>query len=154
MIAYLVQHGEAKPKEEDPERPLTRQGRDDVARVARDLVPRSLELGRILHSGKRRAAETAEILATHLEPREGVEEAEGLGPLDDPAEARRLLEEADRPLMLVGHLPHLSRLASSLLTGDQEREVVSFRNGGVLCLESGEQGWEVSWYLTPELAGV
>ena len=34
MKLYLVQHGEAKSKAEDPQRPLTERGREDVARVA------------------------------------------------------------------------------------------------------------------------
>ncbi len=34
MELYLVQHGEAKSKAEDPQRPLTQRGREDVARVA------------------------------------------------------------------------------------------------------------------------
>ncbi len=35
MQVYLVQHGLAKSKEEDPERPLTAAGREEVERVAR-----------------------------------------------------------------------------------------------------------------------
>ena len=33
MKLYLVQHGEAKSKVEDPQRPLTERGKEDVARV-------------------------------------------------------------------------------------------------------------------------
>jgi len=54
--------------------------------------------------------------------------------------------------MLVGHLPHLSRLASRLICGDEERKVVSFQMGGVVCLERDAEGnWSVRWALTPEL---
>ncbi len=35
MKLYLVQHGEAKKKEEDPLRPLSESGREDVQRVAK-----------------------------------------------------------------------------------------------------------------------
>ncbi len=34
MDLYLVQHGEAKPEAEDPERPLTDQGVETVRRLA------------------------------------------------------------------------------------------------------------------------
>jgi phosphohistidine phosphatase len=34
MWLYLVQHGQAKTEEEDPERPLTDRGAADVGRVA------------------------------------------------------------------------------------------------------------------------
>ena len=37
MKLYLVQHGQAVSKEEDPERPLSEQGREDVRRVATRL---------------------------------------------------------------------------------------------------------------------
>jgi len=53
--------------------------------------------------------------------------------------------------MLVGHLPHLQRLAGLLLSGDAEREVIRFRNGGVICLEKTEQGWAICWQVNPTL---
>ena len=59
MRLYLVQHGEAKSKTEDPQRPLTERGREDVARVAAFAASAGLQVGQIRHSGKRRAEETA-----------------------------------------------------------------------------------------------
>ncbi len=62
-----------------------------------------------------------------------------------------------QPLMLVGHLPFLSRLASLLLVGDPERALVRFRMGGIVCLTGepagagGTGGWMVAWMLIPEL---
>ncbi len=53
--------------------------------------------------------------------------------------------------MLVGHLPHLGRLSALLLTESLEREIVAFRNAGVVCLERQEGGFAVRWILTPEL---
>ena len=35
MRLYLVQHGEAKKVEEDPLRPLSEKGREDIQRVAK-----------------------------------------------------------------------------------------------------------------------
>ncbi len=55
--------------------------------------------------------------------------------------------------MLVGHLPHLRRLASLLLVGDPEREIIRFRNGAIVCLVQGDGHWLLQWVLTPELAG-
>ena len=49
---------------------------------------------------------------TGLVPLEGVLEQKGLGPLDDSQEAKRLTKQSEKLLMLVGHLPHLRRLAS------------------------------------------
>jgi phosphohistidine phosphatase len=59
---YLVQHGQAKPENEDPERPLTGDGLDAVARVARQSVEQlGVRPDRVVHSGKTRARQTAEV---------------------------------------------------------------------------------------------
>src|SRR4030095_10020237 len=63
MTLYLVQHGEAKAEAEDPERPLTARGRDDIGRLAALLARTGVRVARLAHSGKRRAQETAELLA-------------------------------------------------------------------------------------------
>jgi phosphohistidine phosphatase len=165
MELYLVQHGESKPESEDPERRLTERGRKEVERVARAAARLRLTLEAIAHSGKPRARQTAEILAAHLAPTRGPREMEGLAPKDDPARARQAVERAEEPLMLVGHLPHLSRLASLLVVGDPDREIVAFRMGGIVCLTRKEEkpdaagagasapgGWRLKWILTPELA--
>lgn len=177
MELYLVQHGESKPESEDPERPLTDDGWREVERVARAAARMRLTLEAIAHSGKLRARQTAEILAAHLAPTRGPREREGLAPKDDPSIARQAVERAPEPLMLVGHLPHLSRLASLLVVGDPDREIVAFRMGGIVCLRRKEEekdarahpagaggsagatvgggtgsAWRLRWILTPELA--
>jgi len=38
MELYLVQHGEATSNTENPDRPLTARGRDDVQRVSRHIT--------------------------------------------------------------------------------------------------------------------
>lgn len=151
MQVYLVQHGLATREEEDPERPLTAAGRAEVERVARAAAAAGVRPASILHSGKTRARQTAEILAAHTKPAGGTREVRGLDPRDEPQRARERLERADAPLMLVGHLPHLGRLAGLLLAGAPEREVVAFRNAGVVCLERREGGFALRWILTPEL---
>jgi phosphohistidine phosphatase len=74
--------------------------------------------------------------------------------MDDPEKARIQVEAAQGPLMLVGHLPHLSRLASSLLVGDPAKEIIRFRMGAIVCLVKVEGRWLLGWVLTPELASV
>ena len=154
MEVYLVQHGEAKPEAIDPARPLTDHGREEVERVARRAAALHLHVAEIRHSDKLRARQTAAILAEQLSPSAGVREMEGLAPMDDPQKARIQVEAAREPLMLVGHLPHLSRLASSLLTGDPAKEVIRFRNSAIISLVKAEGRWLLQWILTPELARV
>jgi phosphohistidine phosphatase len=45
--------------------------------------------------------------------------------------------------MLVGHLPHLARLAGLLLTGSSDRSVIRFCQGGLVGLEQTHTGWMV-----------
>lgn len=152
MELFLVQHGEAKPETEDPARPLTDRGRREVEQVARAAVRTGVRAVRIAHSGKLRARETAEILAAALHPPDGVAELVGLSPMDDPTIAQAAIGEMTEPALLVGHLPHLSRLVSLLLVGDPGRELVAFRMGGIVCLARSDGPWRLKWILTPELA--
>lgn len=154
MRLYLVRHGEAAPEAEDPRRPLSAPGRTAIERLAHHLaqvsaVPESLV---IRHSGKARAAETAEIFAAHLRPAEPPAQAAGLAPGDLPRQALELIEEAAGDLMLVGHLPHLGRLASLLLAGDAEALAIDLPTGGIICLEARSGLWRLNWLLAPSLA--
>ena len=155
MRLYLVQHAQAKQKEEDPARSVSEKGKKDIRKMAGYLNDHvNIHIGAIFHSGKTRAKQTAQALAEALSPPQGIREAEGLDPLADvEVWAKRLASgEVDEETMLVGHLPHLARLASRLVCGNDKQEVVSFRQGGVVCLERGEEGgWTVSWMQIPEL---
>ena len=110
-----------------------------------------IDIGGIHHSGKKRAAQTAEIFATRLAPEKGVKEVAGLNPNDDVQKFADKLQGQEGVLMIVGHLPFLGKLAGLLVTGDPSKTVVSFVNSGVVCLE-GEQGDRaVSWYIIPAM---
>jgi phosphohistidine phosphatase len=157
MHLYLVQHGEARSEAEDPERPLTERGREEAARVARFLARHGARPAAIRHSGKRRAEQTAAIFAEALLGDAGaIQAVSGINP-KDPVEpvAEPLSNEAAGSVMLVGHLPSLSRLASLLLAGDAERTIVRFRQGGAVCLVRSESGpgaqWSLAWMVTPDL---
>lgn len=150
MLLYLVQHGKAKDGDENPERPLTDEGRREVETVLLLLTRYgAVTASQVVHSGKRRAAETAEIIATRLDA--DVEESEGLAPDDDPVTWASRLRDSNRDVVLVGHLPHLSRLASLLLTGDPESAVVAFSNGGIVALQREDDHWRLLWSVPPAL---
>jgi len=155
MKLYLVQHGESKQEEENPARPLTGAGRKSAEQVGRHLARTALfQSGlAVCHSGKLRAKQTAEILAAALGLSGPPQEVAGLAPNDPPEAALDLVKSSTSDLMLVGHLPHLSRLASLLLVGTAERPIVRFRMGGVVCLGRDNTGaWALEWMLVPELA--
>ena len=146
MKLYLVQHG--KTNDEDPERHLSEKGIADVEKVAA-FVAESIEVKTVVHSGKARAKQTAEILRDHLNAPE-IKEAEDLKPLADPSVWALRLKEIDENLMIVGHLPHLSKLCSILLSRDENRKAVNFQMGSIVCLER-DKNWCINWVVIPEL---
>ena len=152
MRIYLMQHGKPVSKEEDPERPLSDEGKNDVESMAGFLQRSGIRIEDVLHSGKTRARQTAEIMVSRLNPGLEPQERPGLSPLDDVKQIAGQIKEAKKDLLIAGHLPHLARLASLLIAGDEAIPVVSFQQGGVVCLEKDEQGhWSVAWMVVPEL---
>jgi phosphohistidine phosphatase len=144
---YLVRHGEAVSEQQDPQRPLTASGREAVERVARMAEAKNVQVSAIFHSGILRARQTAEILAEALRFASGVQPLSGLRPQDDPAIAKGEIEAAESPIMLVGHLPHLHRLVSLLLSGDADSQVIEFTPATMICCSNDTSRWEISWTL-------
>ena len=154
MRLALVQHGQAKPQEADAQRPLTPQGRQDVQKVAAFLKPLRLGVAAVWHSGKTRAAQTAEILAQAVAAERGVLQQDGLAPNDPVAPVAEMLSKTTADLMIVGHMPFMGKLAAALLTGDESAGLIAFQQGGVLCLQRGDDGrWQVAWMIVPALLG-
>lgn len=153
MKLYLVQHCEPKIVEEDPAKPLSNRGLHTARKMAKYVEQMNVNVKKIVHSGKLRAKQTAEVFAERLNPVE-TRSDESLEPMAEPKIwVQRLTVEADN-IMLVGHLPHLSKLVSMLLTGNGEHSLISFRMGGITCLERGEEGvWNIQWFVVPELTG-
>jgi len=151
MNLYLVQHGEALSSDEDASRPLSEAGALHTRRVGDYLYRENKPvIPEILHSGKQRAAQTAELLAGSLHAF-FVAAAPDLMPNDDPGLWAERLKTRGGDLMLVGHLPHLQRLAGLLLSGDVAAEPVRFTNSCVLCLCRDEKAvWRVQWMVTPD----
>ncbi len=152
MRLYLAQHGEAEPKKNNPDRPLTVKGSFDVRKIAVFLESAGVRVTDIWHSGKIRARQTAEILAQALKANGNVKQREGLAPNDPVDEIKAKIDNRKEDLLIVGHLPFLAKLASLLITDDETRNVVIFQTGCVLCLERDEDsGWSVCWMAPPDL---
>lgn len=152
MKLYFVQHAESKRKEEDLTRPLSNRGWEDIRKTANYAKEHlRIKVEQIAHSGKLRAKQTAEVLAEHLNPPNGVITDINLEPLADPKAWKERLGETTEDIMLVGHLPHLSRLASYLLADAENKEVIAFKMGGIVCLERDQQRrWTIQWMITPD----
>ncbi|MDY0041414.1 MAG: histidine phosphatase family protein, partial [Desulforhabdus sp.] len=83
MALYLVQHGKSLPKEKDPDKGLSPEGISEVQRIAGVAGGDGVKVAIIKHSGKKRARQTAEILADTLHAAGGLHATSGLDPLDD-----------------------------------------------------------------------
>lgn len=152
MAVYLVQHGKSLPKTEDPQKGLSEEGMDEVQRIAQVASQYQVHVDAILHSGKTRAAQTAQIMAKYLAPPNGVSAVDGIAPLDDAAAyAGRL--NINSNLMIVGHLPFLERLISVLLMDNTEPPVFQMQNGGIVCLDRYRDTRQVAvkWALMPHI---
>ncbi len=151
MDVYLARHGDALSHLHDPRRPLSARGRDEVGRVAAFLARAGVRVGQIRHSGVLRAEQTAAILGQHLAPPGGVVQVAGLRPNDDVEKVVGELAEAQEPLMLVGHLPFMRRLASLLLLGQSQPALLDLPTAAVACLSGRPGRWVVRWLVTPAL---
>ncbi|MEN3046965.1 MAG: phosphohistidine phosphatase SixA [Candidatus Hydrothermales bacterium] len=151
-LFFLVQHGEAKSEIEDPERHLTEKGKEESKKVAEFLLNINLKPDLIIHSEKVRARETAEIFSKILNPPKEIIQGENLLPLDSPVFWAERLREEESNIMLVGHLPHLSKLTSLLIVNNQDKEIIKFRYSSCLILLREEKKFYVKLFITPEIA--
>ena len=152
MALYVVQHGNALPKTEDPEKGLSAEGKAETLRIAQVAKSYSVSVSEIRHSGKKRARETAEILAAALTPEKGVFAIHGLNPLDDVSVFGAGID-LSHDIMLVGHLPFLERLIGLLVCDDSDRTVFKLQNSGIVCLDKEEESgfWVITWALMPNI---
>jgi phosphohistidine phosphatase len=152
MRLYVVQHGQAVAKDVDPQRSLSEQGRVDVERMASFLGGAGIRVSRILHSGKKRAEQTAALLAGAVGSGRLLAKTSGIGPLDPTDEFARTVSRWTEDTMVVGHLPFMGRLVSRLVVGDEATTTAAFQPGTIICLERGEEGgWSLAWMIRPEL---
>ena len=99
----------------DEARPLSSRGRKQAERLGRLLAEIGFAPTVILSSPKRRALETAQIVASALDQPVRTDQELGVGP--DLADVERLLREQGNPRrpLLVGHDPEFSEIASGLV---------------------------------------
>ncbi len=162
MILYIVRHaiaGQRDPnssEQEDSQRPLTDAGRKKFRKIAKALAELGTEIDLIITSPYLRAADTARILQKKLGLDTGkLIVMDDLSPVGDQARLIKDISEKYGKLQnvaLVGHEPGLSRLISTLLSGDPTLPI-TLKKGGVCCLsaEKFEYGRcaTLEWLLAP-----
>jgi len=126
MRLYIVQHGDSLPKDVNPDRPLSDQGRADIQRLTEWLLSHNVQIAQILHSGKIRARETAEILRPLLTSPSQIYKRQGLAPNDSPETFLHQLRDREKDTLVAGHMPFVARAVSQALTGAPDRQLVEF----------------------------
>jgi phosphohistidine phosphatase len=152
MQLYLIRHAHAIDGPNDAERPLSPKGREQIKHVAGFLRERGqFSPVEFWHSPLIRAVETAELFAQHLHTKVPRREVAGLTPEDEPHTVVRQLAAAPESLAIVGHEPHLSALASLLVTGRASPPVFQMKKCSVLALEGAPPHWIVCWQISASL---
>jgi phosphohistidine phosphatase len=152
---YLLRHADAGDPDQwtgdDADRPLSNKGRRQAHRVADHLARIGWRPDAILTSPKVRARETADAVAEALGLIATIDERLGSG-FGQPELAEIVGADAGRTrILLVGHDPDFSDLAS-LLVG----AAIRLRKGSLIRidLDAGARSGVVRWLLPPDaLAG-
>lgn len=144
MKLFLLQHGDCEPETINKERPLTKNGREDVENLS---VLGPFPVSCVYHSNKLRARQSAEIIAGNIV----LKQREDLGPNDSVQPLWEEILKSDENLMIVGHLPFLSRLTSQLLGKDPNISFINFKPGTLVILEHIESTWLVAGMYPPKI---
>jgi phosphohistidine phosphatase len=159
MKLYICRHGvaenEAPAGGGDGARRLTARGREKVREAAAGMRALGLRFDAILASPLPRAAETAELVAGAFPGGPAPEVFTALATGVAPAETVAALKPYERHghIMIVGHEPGLSGVASLLLTGSADTVSFDLKKSGVIALEWHDGiergGAQLCWVLTP-----
>ncbi len=146
MNIYIVQHGLSE-KGSSGKKVLTKDGIEKVELIAGVAAGYGVKIDKIIHSGKIRAKQTAELISKKFGNVQ-FKESTGLKPLDSVENFR---DKIEANLMIVGHLPYLNRLVSYLVTGNIDKKIFDLQNGGILCLNNDEGEWVIKWGFMPKI---
>jgi phosphohistidine phosphatase len=147
MKLYLVQHG-LSIENETGDKVLSDYGRIQTTKSALHSSQfYGIDINRIYSSTKTRAAETAEIIAKVLGNNLEIIRDESLLPDSNPTPWKRKIENSSEDMMIVGHLPFLSKLLSILLVTDIDTDILTFKNSCIVCMDKTKKGWIIDWVI-------
>jgi len=149
MKLYLIQHGLSLPEEQDPQKPLSEEGKDETRKMGRFIKAENIRVASIWHSKKMRVIETVQIISEYIEKTD-VKERVDLNPNDGVNKIKEEIESLKQDIMIVGHLPFLQKLTSLLLFSTEENDSIIFKNSGLICLGYQEK-WKLLWEIIPDL---
>jgi phosphohistidine phosphatase len=156
MILYFLRHGLAEDRAvwltDDALRPLTKDGKEKMAREAETLANLGLGLDLIVTSPLARALQTAQIVAQRLGMEDKLVQDERISPGFGLQELSEILaaHPGVETLMVVGHEPDFSETISDLIGGGR----VVCKKGGLARVDLISQTplmGELAWLMTPKL---
>jgi phosphohistidine phosphatase len=152
-----MRHGDAGNRKDinnDLERSLTAEGREEVEKIAKSLKSLKLDVDMIATSPLKRALETAEIVAEIFQKTKKLETWNELSPegerMDLLERLSRLNEEST--VLLVGHEPYLSTLMGDLISNKPGTRIVLKKGGAAKIVINSllpKASGELRWLLTP-----
>lgn len=162
MKLYLIRHAIAENSGtsdygDDRLRPLTEKGREKMKKIADAIKILGVKPDLIVSSPYIRASQTASILAKTFKYREEIAYSDSLVPMGEPDDMIGEINEkySVDELMLVGHEPNLSTLASVLLSGNPDVSI-NFKKGGICCLSVDDLHYDrkavLEWLITPKIS--
>jgi phosphohistidine phosphatase len=155
MEVYLMQHGPALPKEQDPDEGLSPAGEARIHASGKALKKMGITFDVILSSPKKRSRQTAAIVAEEVGfPPEKIMETEKVKAMTHPEDTVTALTEyaGKERVLIAGHLPSVAEVASFLLT-QGSKALVGFEMGGCCRIDVEDlptHSGRLRWYLTPE----
>lgn len=150
MKLYLARHGDYLTNPANQVGGLSAKGKKDIKDLGNFLKPYNIHVSAIFHSGKPRAEQTAALLVSEIVCEGEIAARHGLNPLDDVSQLADDMVISGVDVLLVGHLPLMGRLVAKLITGDENKNIVVFQPGTLICLEQIEnQQWVINWMWSP-----
>ena len=154
MKLYCARHGEACSSLENSQRPLSQQGEQDVAAMANYLKQHQVTVQHVLHSSLLRAEQTAGLLTAQAFPQAIVKACPNLLTEDGDIEPLySMIECWQEDTLLVGHLPFMQQLVSTLVCGQADfYSLIHYPPGAIICLTAIFSGkWTIDWLLNPSM---
>jgi phosphohistidine phosphatase len=159
MNLFLLRHGKAEPPSPkwrpDSKRPLTREGEERMGEIARGIQALELSFDLILTSPYVRALRTAEIQAEVY----GAKKLFETSNLVSEADPKNIVDEINEnfasveQVVLVGHEPFMTRIISTLISGQGAAVAIDLKKAGLCKLSVQKLAFGkcacLNWLLTP-----
>ena len=157
MMLYILRHAaaeEAGSSGDDGARKLTERSKEKMRGAAAGFRAMGIKFDAILTSPLVRATETAELVAGAYDntppPQVLPALATGIAAADVVSALRAFAKQDE--VMIVGHEPQLSAIASILLTGSGDAAHLKLKTGGCIAIDLPARfergGGELRWMLT------